>query len=80
MKKVFLVIITVLSGNDKKSKFFYDILCHTKVEAKRVIADQKEFDEEHLLSRNHKYDYFIMEGLIITQEKIKSIIDNSNVE
>lgn len=81
MRKVYMVIMTSNRiKNDCDYKYFQSKECNSKKEAKAFIDDQKDFDSRLLKSEVFKYNYFIMEGLIITQEKIKSIIDNSNVE
>lgn len=79
MKKVFIVLTLVKVGNWTKNRIFNEPrLFTTKKEAEKHIKEEEEFDAKFI--ENDKYSYFIMEGLIITQEKIKSIIDNSNVE
>jgi hypothetical protein len=82
MKKAFYVLtldthIQPVCWYGSNNRLFHIEECDTKTLAKEVIAKAKKYDK---FKTYRHFKYVIIECLIITQEKIKSIIDNSNVE
>jgi len=82
MKKVFYILTLDTHSNPigwygSNNRLFHIEERNSKSMAKEWVREEKKFDKV----KNYKYfKYVIIECLIITQEKIKSIIDNSNVE
>lgn len=76
MKKVFMVLCTVKHYDEWRPITIVSAL--SREDAKTIIEKQRAFDARYL--NKSKIDYFIFEALVITKEKIKEIITNSNVQ
>ena len=71
-----MVLTTIKLNNEWR--IFDTLNAHSREDAESVVKRQREWDSIHI--KNTSYDYFIFEALVISKEKIKEIITNSNVQ